>query len=110
MTFLPPNPGEPDESIHTVSGERPTWMEPSHEYDGPSRIPLSKQSVMNRDDNPHELLTEKCSSCRLSVIASRNELHEEGWQIAVETRIEDHMGFMLCPECSKQEYIWEDLY
>ena len=110
MTFYPPNPSEPDESIHIVSGERPTWMEPSHEYDGPSLIPLSKEVILSRTDNPHEILHAFCSSCRLQKVGSREELHQEGWQIAVETRIEYHEGFQLCHECSKRDYVWEDLY
>lgn len=75
-----------------------------------SVTPLTKLPILRPNENPHELLIIKCSSCLMKSTSTRQELHESGWQVAYETQIKDHEGFTICPECSPQEYVWEDLY
>jgi len=95
-----------------VSDEQklPSFMEPSWEYDEPSRIPLAKDLILRCDENHFEFLIAVCRKCRTRTDAQRIELHLAGWSIAVETRIENHEGFMLCPNCANDSYVWEDLY
>lgn len=71
---------------------------------------LKKDLILRREDNPHELLLCCCAKCLVRRDASRIELHLAGWTKAVEPRIEKHDGFALCPECSGNDYTWEDLY
>jgi hypothetical protein len=71
---------------------------------------LQVVDVVQPSGNPHELLVAKCSVCREINPATRTHLSELGWMLAVETRIEDHDGFLLCPQCVRSNYRWEDLY
>jgi hypothetical protein len=71
---------------------------------------LDIQPVVRIGDNPHEMLVAKCSVCGDVNPAARTHLSELGWMLAVETRIEDHDGFLLCPQCVRSNYRWEDLY
>lgn len=71
---------------------------------------LEIQPVVRIGDNPCELLVASCCSCGEQASDSREKLSQEGWRLAVEARIVDHPGFLLCPDCSDRDYNWSDLY
>lgn len=78
----------------------------------PSETIMSSQSIIGREDNPHELLLAACANCRVRTDATRIELQELGWTVVRDLLIpaRDHEGFTICPDCSGREYVWEDLY
>lgn len=71
---------------------------------------LDIQPVVRIGDNPCELLVCHCRNCGQQATSQRETLQQEGWRLAVETRIVDHPGFLLCPDCSDSDYNWSDLY
>lgn len=71
---------------------------------------LDIQPVVRIGDNPCELLVCHCCNCGEQAASQRETLQQEGWRLAVETRIVDHPGFLLCPDCSDRDYNWSDLY
>lgn len=82
-------------------------MTDRHEID---QTVLETRSVCGQNQNRHELLVGKCQNCGTYCSATREELDQAGWRLAVENRLDDHEGFLLCPDCVGPDYSWEDLY
>ena len=71
---------------------------------------LTKRPICEETDNPHEIIIVNCSKCQIRVEGSRRELQLMGWRLFVESRLDDHCGFPVCPTHFDGEYSWEDLY
>lgn len=79
--------------------------------ESPFEDALEQRAICGIGSNPHEVLPVRCNKCfAFEPGLSRGELQEAGWRLFVETRIEDHPGFEVCPNCSGNDYSWEDLY
>ena len=62
--------------------------------------------------NPHELLIAVCAKCKTQEHDQRMELSARGWSLFGFNHAcaADGNGFIVCPDCSQNEYSWNDLY
>jgi hypothetical protein len=80
-----------------------------------SEVPLTKHDICDLTDdrcNPHELLIAICAKCRDQEHYSRQCLQEKGWRLFGTDYCvaADGNGFTVCPDCSRWDYSWDDLY
>jgi len=80
------------------------WKDPLEKFD------ICPDVNYRGKTNPCEFLIVRCHNCRAFGSGRRLDLQQDGWCLFIETRIEDHDGFPVCPRCSDGEYSWEDLY
>jgi hypothetical protein len=78
-----------------------------------NEVLLVKRDICRWNDkniNPYELLIVRCDNCREHGEGTRVELQDLGWRTAELEQVSMPDQFVLCPQCQKNDYDWEDLY